>query len=96
MMIHWPSITSVVLFLVIPGTSSFLAWHEVHGKISENLAPSWERAPTQHDKKYGLCLDLILFVKMRVRISFENTFCLVKGLQTYKVSKKCGAVGGIY
>jgi len=39
---------------VILGTSSFLARHEVFGKTTENLVPSWERARTQPDYKYGL------------------------------------------
>jgi len=38
-----------VVFLVMLGTSSFLARHEVYCKTTENLMPSWERARTQHD-----------------------------------------------
>jgi hypothetical protein len=37
------------VFLVMLGKSSLLARHEVYGKTTENLAPSWERARTQHD-----------------------------------------------
>ncbi len=42
------------VFLVILGMSSFPARHKVYGKTIENLMPSWERARTQHDYKYGL------------------------------------------
>jgi len=42
------------LFLVILGTSSFPASHEVHGKITENIVLSCERPRIQVDLKYGL------------------------------------------
>jgi hypothetical protein len=37
------------VFLVMLGTSSFPAGHEVYGKTTEKFVPSWERARTQHD-----------------------------------------------
>jgi len=48
-----PEIT-VGLFLVMLGTSSIPPRYEVYGKITDNVVPSWERAPTQHDQNYGL------------------------------------------
>jgi len=35
-------------------SSSFPVRHEVYGKTTEKFVPSWERAHTQHDKKYDL------------------------------------------
>jgi len=37
------------VFLVMLGTSSFPAGHEVYKKSIEKFVPSWERALTQND-----------------------------------------------
>jgi len=45
---YFLKIYTEAVFLVMLGTSSFPAGHEVYGKTTEKFVPSWERARTQH------------------------------------------------
>jgi len=42
-------VTTEAVFLVMLGTSSFPARHEVYRKTTEKFVPNWEWARIQHD-----------------------------------------------